>query len=186
MDGLTPGQCGCSVATTAITPDGALALAGLQYRDADGSPAARGSLAVWDTATRQRVGQVDLPWGVLGLSVTPDGETAVLNGRTGYALVDLSDPSAPTVRGDLHDRPEMDWLFVSHNTVVSPDGTHAGLGRGAQALVVDLATGDVVATHDVDPETTSCRSPGRETARPSSPACTTATWCSSTHSATVA
>ena len=153
MDGLTPGECGCSVATTAITADGALALAGLQYRDSDGSAAARGSLVVWDAATRQRVGQVDLPWGVLGLSVTPDGETAVLNGRTGYALVDLSDPSAPTVRGDLHDRPQMDWLFVSHNTVVSPDGTHAGLGRGAQALVVDLATGDVVATHDVDPET---------------------------------
>ena len=183
MDGLTPGECGCSVATTAITPDGALALAGLQYRDTDGSAAAQGSLAVWDAATRQRIGQVDLPWGVLGLSVTPDGGTAVLNGRTGYALVDLSDPSAPTVRGDLHDQPEMDWLFVSHNTVVSSDGTHAALGRERRRWSSTSRRATSWRRTTSTPRRTSCRSPGRGTATPSSPACTTATWRSSTPSA---
>ena len=150
MAGLEPSRCRCRVATTRLTPDGRLALAGLSYQRADGSFAGRGALVVWDVASRRQVDRVDTPWAVLGLAVTPDGRTAALHGRSGWAAVDLR--RSHVVAGPT-ELPAMDWRLVSHNTAVSHDGRTAALGHGPEVFLADLRTGEVVGRHVVDPTT---------------------------------
>ena len=74
-----------------ITPDGATALVGVQgLIPGEGLLTDRGALAVFDTDTQRQRAVIDLPWRVHAIAVTPDGRRAVLNGGSGYAIVDLA------------------------------------------------------------------------------------------------
>ncbi len=138
--------CDCFVPSVGITPDGRLALGGVEHfrkAGADFVPSdGPGQLVVWDTEDGSVESVVDLPWGVLGIDVTADSRVAVVQGRTGYAVVDLRDLSV------LHETSSLEYLpwFEAFPTVaVSPDGRSAALARDNRLLLLDVASGEVVA-----------------------------------------
>ena len=133
--------------TVAMTPDGSTAIVGiLPFATAGVAQTAEpwltdhGAVVLFDALTRQQRAVVELPWPVYGIAVTPDSRRAVVNGATGYAVVDLS-------QGRLVDQPvsmeEMPRQSGTNGAEASPDGRWAALARNKEIVVVDLATGKV-------------------------------------------
>jgi WD40 repeat protein len=86
--------------------------------------------------------EVSLPWPVWGVALTPDGRRAVVNGTSGWAVVDLD-------RGRLAARPTaaapLEPIEIARSAAVSPDGRLAALGRAGGLLVlVDVRSGRAV------------------------------------------
>lgn len=138
-------DCECQVEAVALTPGGGTALGGVAewYDTGAGWDRRRGvgHLVLWDTDDGSFVDAVRLPWPVTGLDVTPDGRTALVQGRTGFATLDLD---ARDVR--LHDGrlPAADGIEPTGTVEVAPDGRTAVLLRGERVLVVDTATREVL------------------------------------------
>ena len=141
MTGL---DCLCQVASVGITPDGRLALGGVEEYEDTGEEFLpvedSGHLVVWDTTDGKVRDVVDLPWGVYGVEVTPDSETAVVQGRGGFVLLDLASMEVT----DEVPLDEMPWIDTVDTVELSPDGTVAALGRGPSVVLVDVATGEVL------------------------------------------
>lgn len=90
---LTMPECECQVASVAITPDGSRAL-GSVIHFTEGPPGYAtdaGRLLVWDTARRELLHDVALPWNPISASLFADGTRALVNGGGGLAVVDLSE-----------------------------------------------------------------------------------------------
>ncbi|ADU46844.1 hypothetical protein [Intrasporangium calvum] len=85
--GECPGD--CQVAATAMSPDGATAYGSVEYI-VDMGPGDRGVVVAWDAATGERRATWPTPWPAYSISVTLSGRTALLNGRWGWGLMDLS------------------------------------------------------------------------------------------------
>lgn len=138
--------CDCFVPGVGITPDGQYALGGIEHfqETAEGFvPAdAGGQVVVWNTEDGSVEEVVDLPWGVHAIDVTSDSRQAVVQGRTGYAVVDLDEFS---VRHETSSLEEVEWFEAFPTVEVSPDGRLAALARGSRILVLDLASGEVIA-----------------------------------------
>ena len=143
MTGLE--DCLCQVASVALAPDGRTALGGVEIfeqRDQEFVPRQdRGHVVLWDTERRSVRSVVDLPWPVYGIDVSADGSTAVVQGRTGYALIDVD---AGTVRNRHDDLAPMTWYDGTQTVEVSPDGRLAALARDTEVVLVDARTGEVV------------------------------------------
>jgi WD40 repeat protein len=143
MTGLE--ECLCQVASVGLTPDGSTALGGVEIFEQRGQEFVpredRGHVVLWDTERRAVRSVVDLPWPVYGLDVTPDGATAVVQGRTGYALLDVGTGALRHRREDLA---PMTWYDGTQTVELSPDGRLAALARDAGVVLVDVATGEVV------------------------------------------
>ena len=134
--------CDCQVMAVAMTPDGAHALAALEEYDPQTGPLPRvGHLAVWRTSDRSLEQVMRLPWAPYAVAVAPDGRTAVVSGRFGYAFVDLT---SYAVVGEPVRQDESEWLRGLLDVAISPDGRRVAMGRGDEVLVVDAATGAVV------------------------------------------
>lgn len=150
MTGL--GECICQVAAVGLTPDGRLALGGTE-EFAEGPEGFApvedsGHLVVWDTSDGTVADVIDLPWPVYGVDATPDSASAVVQGRTGVAVVDLA---TGEVKHEM-ELPQMEWIDVLGSVEVSPSGELAVLGRGSEVVVVDVASGEVRAQRVVDDE----------------------------------
>ena len=142
-------DCECLAGATELTPDGRLALAGM-LRWKDGPVEDKGHVVLWDTRTRRVRGVVDTPWPVLGVSSTPDGASAVVAGPAHWAVLDLD----TLVLGQVHDARPLDVFASSEGTAlveVAPDGRRAALLRTDAVVVVDLGTGETLATREIDP-----------------------------------
>jgi hypothetical protein len=125
-----------------ITPDGATALVGVQgLVPGEGLLTDRGALAVFDTDTQRQRAVIDLPWRVHAIAVTPDGRRAVVNGGSGYAIVDLTTdrlhgPPVPlVVAGTNND--------LLEGAAMAPDGSTAALARNDEVVLVNVASGVV-------------------------------------------
>ena len=130
------------VVSVAIAPDGSSAFVGVEGLLRDQGPVTeRGALVSFDTATQQQRAVIDLPWRPHGIAVSPDGRRAVVNGGSGYAVVDLADERlvGPPVAMD-----EMRTVHWTEGAEVSPDGRTAALARNDEVVLVDVATGGVV------------------------------------------
>jgi DNA-binding SARP family transcriptional activator/WD40 repeat protein len=125
--------------TVAIDAEGGWALVGMeQVHRTTGTVADRGFLAVFDPATRKQQALVELPWPVRGVAVGRD--RALVHGTGGYAVVDLA--SASLVRPPTG-LPEAPFVEMLSDAEVSPGGDLVAFGRGAEVLVVELASGEV-------------------------------------------
>ena len=130
------------VVSVAISPDGASALAGVEgYVPDEGPVTDRGALAVFDADTQRQRAVIDLPWPVHGIAVTPDGRRAVVNGRAGYAVVDLA---AERLVGEPVALEEMRTIDWTEGAEVSPDGRTAALARNDELVLVDMGTRGVL------------------------------------------
>ena len=147
-----PGRLLLQVASVGLTPDGRLALGGVEaftegpegFAPVEDS----GHLVLWETEDGSVREVIDLPWPVYGVDVTPDSTTAVVQGRGGYALVDLE---TGVVEHQAELAP-MSWVDVLGTVEVSPSGRLAALGRDSDIVLVDVATGEVVAETTYDDE----------------------------------
>jgi WD40 repeat protein len=118
--------------TGAITPDGSLLVVAMGL--APDNPVTM--LQLIDVATGEQRAEVELPWWVHGVDVTPDGRAAVAAGLGGVAVVDLT-------TGDLiaqRDLPRGDFPNRSTSVAISPDGRQVALARNNAVLVLDTAT----------------------------------------------
>ncbi|WP_377641811.1 BTAD domain-containing putative transcriptional regulator [Oryzobacter terrae] len=130
------------VSTVAISPDGSTALLGIEaFVPGPGRREPAGFVVVLDARTRTQRAVVATPWAVFGIAVGRDGRRAVVNGETGYAVVDLVSPG---IVGSPTALPEMQSLDMTTGAEVSPDGRLAALARNDEVLLVDVATGRVV------------------------------------------
>jgi DNA-binding SARP family transcriptional activator/WD40 repeat protein len=133
--------------TVAITPDGRTALVGILAYVLAGSAQTsapwltdHGAVLLFDAATRRQRAAIELPWPVYGIAVTPDSRRAVLNGATGYAVVDLSQGR---LIGEPVEMEEMPRQTGANGAEASPDGRWVAMARNQEVIVVDLATGKV-------------------------------------------
>jgi DNA-binding SARP family transcriptional activator/WD40 repeat protein len=127
--------------SVAITADGETAVVGIGgYTWEDGFVFDRGVLALFDVSTQRQTAVVHLPWPVHSVDVTPDGRRAVVNGRGGYAIIDLATADFALDPVQLDESRTIDGTTA---TQVSPDGRLAALARNGQIVLVDLATGEV-------------------------------------------
>jgi DNA-binding SARP family transcriptional activator/WD40 repeat protein len=133
--------------TVAITPDGATAVVGILAFVLSGAAQTaepwmtdHGAVVLFDAVTRQQRAAIELPWPVYGIAVTPDSRLAVVNGASGYAVVDLT-------QGRLVDEPvsmdKMPRQAGTNGAEASPDGRWAALARNGEIVVIDLTTGQV-------------------------------------------
>ena len=125
-----------------ISTDGATALVGVEGVLLEEGPVAdHGAVVLFDVDTQRQRAVIDLPWPTYGIGVTPDGRRAVLNGGSGYAVVDLAEERlvAEPVRLD-----EIGSVNLIEGAEVSPDGRTAALARNDQVVLVDVRTGTVV------------------------------------------
>lgn len=96
---------------------------------------------IFDADTQQQQGAlVEVPWPVHSIAVTPDGRRAVVNGRGGYAVLDLETERLVGEAAALEEAANLDW---THGAEVSPDGRLAALARNDEVVLVDVATGRV-------------------------------------------
>ena len=126
-------------AGVAITPDGATALVGVEVFDEE-FRSVGGRVSVWDTAPIRERAVLELPWPVWGVAVTPDGARAVVNGATGYAVVDVA---RGRLVGEPVTLPEMESVQLTAGAEVSPDGRWAALARSQEIVIVDVAAGTI-------------------------------------------
>lgn len=134
--------CECQVTSVAMGPDDSVALGAVEefLPDFAGLVENRGRLVAWSPHDGVRLGAVDLPWPPQWIDVTPDGRYAVVNGRTGWAVVDLDRMQVvgePVVGAEALDGPE-----ILGQVAVSRDGEEAVLARRGELVVVDPRTGD--------------------------------------------
>ena len=126
--------------TVAMTPDGSTAVMGILGLLPGRWITDHGAVVIFDALTRQQRAVVELPWPAYGIAVTPDSRRAVVNGATGYAVVDLA-------QARLVDEPvpmeEIGRQSGANGAEVSPDGRWAALARNGEVVVVDLTTGKV-------------------------------------------
>ncbi|HWO51272.1 MAG TPA: BTAD domain-containing putative transcriptional regulator, partial [Ornithinibacter sp.] len=131
------------VTAVSITPDGSTALVGLEgYIPESGPVEDAGFVVVFDAETQQQRAVVPMPWPVYGIAMAPDGRRAVVNGLSGYAVLDVA--SARVVGQPVRlDAVEWhgDWTAGAE---VSPDGRLAALARDSDLLLVDVGSGALV------------------------------------------
>ena len=128
--------------SVAISPDGARAFVGVEGLLRDRGPVRdRGALVSFDTETQRQRAVIDLPWPVRGIAVAPDGRRAVVNGGSGYAVVDLVEERLVGAAVALPEMRTIDW---TEGAEVSPDGRTAALARNDEVVLVDVATGGLV------------------------------------------
>jgi DNA-binding SARP family transcriptional activator/WD40 repeat protein len=140
-DGKWPPEVIFEPNSVAITADGETAVVGVHgFTWDEGYVVDRGVLAIFDASTQRQTALVDLPWSVHSVDVTPDGRRAVVNGRGGYAIVDLATADLALGPVQLNESRTIDGTTA---TQVSPDGRLAALARNDQIVLVDLATGKV-------------------------------------------
>ena len=140
-DGRWPAEVIFEPNSVAITPDGETAVVGIGgFTWAEGYVSDRGVLALFDASTQRQTALVDLPWPVHSVDVTPDGRRVIVNGRDGYAIVDLATADFALEPVQLDESSTIDGTT---STQVSPDGRLAALARNDQIVLVDLATGEV-------------------------------------------
>lgn len=134
-----PEDCACQVMDVAIAADGSR-LAGVLAEWTETGFDDRSGRLVWWSSEGGLLGERELPWLPMGVDVSDDGRAGVVNGRDGYATVDLEtgefligpvgDPGGP--------------LRSAAAARISPDGSQVALVRD-RILLLDLDTGDVVA-----------------------------------------
>jgi WD40 repeat protein len=146
--------CLCQVASVGIAPDGRTALGGVEIFEQQGMDFVpredRGHVVLWDTEDRSVRTVVDFPWPVYGIDVTADGSSAVVQGRTGYALLDVTTGEVTHRSPEL---PAMSWVDGTQTVEVSPDGDLAALARDTTLMLVDPETGETVTERDFPGET---------------------------------
>lgn len=128
--------------SVAITPDGETAVVGVSgYDPAVGYLEDRGAVVLFDAATQRQRSVVEVPWMVHSVAVTPDGRRAVVNGRGGFAVIDLAEATPIHGPTALEESAGIDGTTA---TAVSPDGRLAALARNHEIVLVDLESGRVV------------------------------------------
>ena len=142
--GECPGD--CQVAATAMSPDGATAYGSVEYI-VDMGPGDRGVVVAWDAATGERRATWPTPWPAYSISVTPSGRTALLNGRWGWALMDLSSGALVWESTRQSELQGSNGLTLA---TTSPDGRAGVVSRDDGLHLVDLRDGRVVTTRPSD------------------------------------
>lgn len=128
--------------SVAITPDGEAAVVGVNaYTPGDGYLEDRGAVVLFDAATQRQRSVVEVPWMVHSLAVTPDGRQAVVNGRGGFAVIDLAEATLTHGPTALEESEGVDGTTA---TAVSPDGRLGALARNDEIVLVELEGGQVV------------------------------------------
>ena len=134
-----PGE--CQAAAVAMSPDGRTAYGTVDYI-VDRQPGDRGVVVAWDVATGRSTATWPTPWPVYSIDIAPDGRSALLDGRFGWARMELA---SGELLWQSVPQPELDYYGVSMATV-SPDGRWGVVGRKDAWHVVDLDDGRVLAT----------------------------------------
>ncbi|KAA1418616.1 PQQ-binding-like beta-propeller repeat protein [Nocardioides humilatus] len=147
LDGLE--ACPCQVTSTELTPDGRMALGGYaSFPPGEPPRADLGQVVVWDTSTSDVVEVVRTPAPVTALAVRRDGTSAVVVTVDGWTVLDLTSFEL----GDWTALAPIDPFAVTEATAraeIAPDGTRAALLRDNEVLLVDLATGDELASRSL-------------------------------------
>jgi len=143
-----PRGCGdwCQVGSVAMAGDGSLAIGVIDrfLPDMGDFEHDYGRMAVWDTADGSLLRSTRVLWQLTGLAISPDNGRAMLGGRRGYGVFDLT--AGAMVWQRTRDQqtagsgigPLVGW---------SPDGRHVMLLEGTRATLLDAATGtDVIST----------------------------------------
>jgi WD40 repeat protein len=136
----------CQVAATALSPDGATAYGSVEHI-VDMGPGNRGVVLAWDVATGERTATWPTPWPAYSIAVTPSGHSALLNGRWGWALMDLS---SGALVWQSERQPELRWGNGLTLATTSPDGRRGVVSREEGLQLVDLSDGRVVTTRKSD------------------------------------
>jgi DNA-binding SARP family transcriptional activator/WD40 repeat protein len=139
-----PEGCVCQPMTVAMAGDGSVAVGAITELGADGLVEDRGHLAVWAAGSGDLLHAVELPWAPVGVTVTPGGERAVVNGIGGVAVVDLD-------RGRVLGEPlDLEPLAGPEGVArTSPDGGTAALARNGTVVLVDTVDGNVLTSTDL-------------------------------------
>jgi DNA-binding SARP family transcriptional activator/WD40 repeat protein len=134
-----PMPCVCQPWPVAMTPDGTIALGGLDEPSdpQDWGGPHIGRLALWDVPSGTVHSEVALPWTPTGLDISRDGRRAVVNGTDGWAVVDLPTSRVVNLVGD----DPMEVLEVPDSAAISPDGRTAALGRARDVVLVSTSSG---------------------------------------------
>lgn len=144
--------CECQVTSVAMGPGDSVVLGAVEQflPDFAGLVEDRGRLVAWSPHDGTRLGAVDLPWPPQWIDVTPDGRYAVVNGRTGWAVVDLHRMQVvgePVVGAEALEGPD-----IIGQVAVSRDGGEAVLARRGELVVIDPRTGAELRRGAVEPE----------------------------------
>ncbi|WP_170955351.1 BTAD domain-containing putative transcriptional regulator [Ornithinimicrobium cerasi] len=140
------GECECNAAAVAIDPQGTIALVAHDLFRGSMRVPGRGTLGVWSVADGSMLHNINLPLMPMAVAVDPTSERAVVNGDTGFVVVDLRTATAgPAVQ--LATEPPSS--FVPLSVAISPDGRQAALLRGSQVLVVSLPDGNTELSRDI-------------------------------------
>jgi WD40 repeat protein len=145
--------CRCDPMSTDLTPDGTVASVGVSVLDDRWRPRPdRGRVVVWDAAHREVRARIDTPWPVWAVDSSPSGDRLVVNGGSGWGVVDLG-----TQRLHVSGESWAPWTRLGIGTAmaeVAPDGRHALLLRGRDALLVDLDTRKTLVERRVETDDT--------------------------------
>lgn len=142
---LLLGSCrACQVASVAVTPDGRTALGGIDqlhpdFRATNFSSTDKGFVAVWDTADGHLQRLVPAPFAVNALAVAGDGRRVILNGRSGWGVLDLPSSRLLFTHEGL---PPFDWVDGLPMASVSRDGSKAAISRGNVVSIIDMLKGN--------------------------------------------
>lgn len=140
-------ECVCQPVAVAIAADGSIAVGVYMYFESDWTPSESGKLAVWSAEDGALQQQIDLPLWPSGVALSPDGSLAVVNGATGYAVVDLDTGTVNSV-ADLP-RVEPD-IFMPGPVATTRDGLRAAVLRDKTVHVLSLPDGAEVTSRDVN------------------------------------
>ena len=126
----------------AITKDGSTGLVGVEaFVRSTGGITDHGAVALFDVATQRQLAVVELPWPVTGVAVTPRGDRAIVNGHSGYVVLDLA---ARRLVGGATPLAEAEWTDWTSGAEVSPDGRLAALAHNDEVVMVDARTGELL------------------------------------------
>jgi DNA-binding SARP family transcriptional activator/WD40 repeat protein len=145
-----PDGCVCQVWAVAMTSDGGTALGAVNVFGGtveEPEPPWRedlGHLLVWDTDDGSVRSAVDLPWPPQGVDVTADGRWAVVNGTTGWAVVDLTTEQVVATDDEGGRADVVVDTEVTGTVAVAPDGSRAAVLRNSRVVLVDLPAGQPV------------------------------------------
>ncbi|WP_438853730.1 nSTAND1 domain-containing NTPase [Agromyces sp. M3QZ16-3] len=140
--GAWPPDTGFEPGSVAITPDGDVAVVGVNaYTPALAYLEDRGAVVLFDAATQHQLSVIEVPWMVHSVAVTPDGRHAVVNGRGGFAVIDLADATLTYGPTELEESEGIDGTTA---TAVSPDGRFAALARNDEIVLISMEDGHVV------------------------------------------
>lgn len=152
--------CECQIGTVSTTADDAWVLGAVHEWKADfsGIHHDRGKLAWWSPEEGTLEHVLDLPWHPHWVDTTPDGRFAVVNGSSGWAVVDLA--RRELVGDPVEDESPLLQTEVAGQVRVSPDGSEAVLARGDTVVVVDPTTGEVLRRSPVEDDDPDLRPDG--------------------------